>query len=206
LAVLSAYIKKDGPNVKLLFPLLMLEMPATRVSNELLSNLFFTFLKIGAILYGSGYVLFAYIDSEMVTTDMITRQQLTDAIAIGQFTPGPVFSSVTFIGYQAGGVAGAIVSTIAIFLPSFLFVALLNPLVAYLRRSPLFSAFIDAVNVASVSIIAAVCFQLGRNAIADWRTATIALISLIVLWFFKRLNSAWIIGGGAVAGYLLLLI
>ena len=124
------------------------------------AKLFWIFLKIGAILYGSGYVLFAFLDTELVATGLLTRQQLIDAIAIGQFTPGPVFSSVTFIGYQINDWTGAIVATVGIFLPSFVFVALLNPLVNKMRNSVLFGAFLDAVNVASVAIIVSVCWSM----------------------------------------------
>jgi chromate transporter len=165
-------------------------------------KLFFVFLKIGAILYGSGYVLFAYIESELVANGMLTHQQLTDAIAVGQFTPGPVFSSVTFIGYQINGVTGAIVSTIAIFLPAFLFVALLNPLVKKMRNSSAFSAFLDGVNMASVAVIISVCYVLGKDAITDWRSILIGVASLLLL-FTKKINSAFIILGAAVAGFLL---
>ena len=166
-------------------------------------NLFWLFLKIGAILYGSGYVLFAFLDTELVETGIIARAQLIDAIAVGQFTPGPVFSSVTFIGYQIGGTSGALVSTIAVFLPSFLFVALLNPLVKKMRHSVLFSAFLDAVNVASVAVIIAVCYAMGRDTITDWRTILIAVLSLIITFRVRKLNSAWIILGGSVLGYML---
>jgi chromate transporter len=169
-------------------------------------NLFWIFLKIGAILYGSGYVLFAFLDTELVSTGLLTRTQLIDAIAVGQFTPGPVFSSVTFIGYQINGVTGAIVSTIAIFLPSFVFVALLNPMVKKMRNSILFSAFLDAVNVASVAIIAAVCFDMGKDTITDWRTILIAVLSMVIAFGYKKLNSAFVVLGGSLIGYLLTLI
>ena len=170
------------------------------------AKLFLTFLKIGSILYGSGYVLFAFLDDELVTQGLLTRQQLIDAIAVGQFTPGPVFSSVTFIGYQINGLGGAIVSTIGIFLPSFLFVWLLNPLVPKMRKSKLFSAFPDAVNVASVAIIVFVCYQMGKDTIADWRTIAIAVASIVVTFAFKKVNSVFIVIGGSALGYLLMLI
>jgi chromate transporter len=182
-------------------------LQVTQVSMASLSNaqLFFIFLKIGAILYGSGYVLFAFLDAELVATGLLTRHQLMDAIAVGQFTPGPVFSSVTFIGYQISGWTGAVISTIAIFLPSFVFVALLNALVRKMRNSSLFSAFLDAVNVASVAIIAAICYQMGKESITDWRTILIALLSIALLMTFKKVNSALVVIGGAVMGYLLTL-
>lgn len=191
----------DGANG--IFPFL-LQINNTALLLDSASNLklFFVFLKIGAILYGSGYVLFAYIESEMVSKGILTHQQLTDAIAVGQFTPGPVFSSVTFIGYQINGTAGAIISTIAIFLPSFLFVALLNPLVKKMRNSPAFSAFLDGVNIASVAVIIAVCYVLAKDAVTDWRSVLIGVASLLLL-FTKKINSAFIILGAAVAGFLL---
>lgn len=169
-------------------------------------GLFLSFLKIGAILYGSGYVLFAFLDSEMVARGIISRQQLIDAIAVGQFTPGPVFSSVTFIGYQVNGLNGAIISTIGIFLPSFVFVALLNPLVSKMRGSKLFAAFLNAVNVASIALILVVCYQLGKDSINNWRGVLIAVISIATLFKFRKINSAFIVLGGSAAGYLLLLI
>jgi chromate transporter len=169
-------------------------------------SLFLSFLKIGAILYGSGYVLFAFLDAELVQKGIISHRQLIDAIAVAQFTPGPVFSSVTFIGYQVNGISGAVISTIGIFLPSFLFVALLNPLVIKMRGSKLFAAFLNAVNVASIALILVVCYQLGKDSLADWRGVVIALASGIILFRFKQINSAFIVAGGSIAGYLLLLI
>lgn len=166
-------------------------------------KLFLIFLKIGAILYGSGYVLFAFLDAELVSTGILSRHQLIDAIAVGQFTPGPVFSAVTFIGYPVNGFTGAVASTIAIFLPSFAFVALLNPLVKEMRNSTLFGAFLDAVNVASVAIILAVCLEMGKDSITDWRTILIATISIVLTFTYPKINSAWIVLGGAIAGYLL---
>lgn len=169
-------------------------------------NLFLIFLKIGAILYGSGYVLFAFLDEELVANGLLSRLTLMDAVAVGQFTPGPVFSSVTFIGYQINGWSGAVVSTLAIFLPSFLFVALLNPLVKKMRNSILFSGFLDAVNVASISIIIAICFQMGKDVMTDWRTILIALISLLLSFYYNKMNSAFIVVGGSLLGYVLTLL
>jgi len=169
-------------------------------------NLFLSFLKIGAILYGSGYVLFAFLDAELVTKGIISHQQLIDAIAVGQFTPGPVFSSVTFIGYQVNGVNGAIISTIGIFLPSFLFVAFLNPLVRKMRGSKLFSSFLNAVNVASIALIVFICYQLGRDSLVTWQEISIAVLSAFILFRFKQINSAFIVLGGSLMGYLLFLL
>ena len=166
-------------------------------------KIFLTFLKVGAILYGSGYVLFAFLDSELVANGWLTRQELIDAVAVGQFTPGPVLSTATFIGWQMNGISGALAATIGIFLPSFLFVLILNPLIPKMRQSKLISAFLDAVNVAAVALILAVCIEMGKETLTDWRTITLALASLITVFYFKKLNSAFIVLGGAIGGYLL---
>lgn len=179
------------------------QVPQTTLALASNWNLFLIFLKIGAILYGSGYVLFAFLDAELVSKGLLSRTELIDAIAVGQFTPGPVFSSVTFIGYQINGISGALVSTFAIFLPSFVFVALLNPLVKKLRNSKPFSVFLDAVNVASVAIIISICIQMGKDTITDWRTILIALLSILLAFSYKKINSAFIVIGGAFLGYLL---
>ncbi len=202
-----AVIRNSRVNsAKSFFPLFFLQF----FNNGLISSrnvgIFLTFLKIGAILYGSGYVLFAFLDTELVAKGIISRQQLIDAIAVGQFTPGPVFSSVTFIGYQINNFTGAIIATVGIFLPSFLFVALLNPLVRKMRNSILFSVFLDAVNVASIAIIAAICYQLGKDTISDWRTVLIATLSLVLTFGFKKVNNVLVVLGGSLAGYLLWLI
>ncbi len=193
-------------NFNSLFPFTFLQITNTTVLSATNSNLFWIFLKIGAILYGSGYVLFAFLDTELVSTGILSRQQLIDAIAVGQFTPGPVFSSVTFIGYQINGLSGAVVSTIAIFLPSFVFVALLNPLVKKMRNSKLFAAFLDAVNVASVAIIVSVCISMGKDTITDWRTIIIAVLSIAITFGFRKINSAFVVLGGSLIGYLLSII
>jgi chromate transporter len=194
--------KRDLQANKNLLPFAIL--PFTE-STSLVSNgsLFLIFLKVGAILYGSGYVLFAFLDSELVTTGILSRNQLIDAIAIGQFTPGPVFSSVTFIGYQINNWTGALLATLGIFLPSFLFVALLNPLVKIMRRSMLFSVFLDAVNVASVAIIIVICLEMGVETITDWKTICICLVSIGVAFWFKNINSSFIVIGGSILGYFL---
>jgi len=208
IALLLTYIRSNKSNttVKSVMPFAFLQITKPILISVTNANLFLIFLKIGAILYGSGYVLFAFLDSELVTTGILSRQQLIDAIAVGQFTPGPVFSSVTFIGYQINGLGGAVVSTIGIFLPSFIFVALLNPLVKKMRDSILFSSFLDAVNVASVAIIMAVCYQMGNDSITDWKTILIASTSFIVVFVFKKINSALIVLGGSFVGYLLALV
>ncbi len=203
-ALLLAYVKNNKQNnFNSFLPFSLLQTTSITILSATNASLFWIFLKIGAIIYGSGYVLFAFLDTELVSTGLLTRQQLIDAIAVGQFTPGPVFSSVTFIGYQINGLTGAIISTIAIFLPSFVFVALLNPIVKKMRNSKLFSAFLDAVNVASVAIIVAVCFALGKETITDWRTIFIAVLSIAVAFGYKKLNSAFVVLGGSLIGYLL---
>jgi chromate transporter len=203
LAILMAAVRRNK-RLNSFVPLALLQGPGLLQSLNV--KLFFTFLKIGSVLYGSGYVLFAFLENELVPQGLLTRQQLTDAIAVGQFTPGPVFSSVTFIGYQVNGFSGAVVSTIAVFLPSFLFVWLLNPLVPLMRKSPLFSAFLDAVNIASVAIIAYVCCQMAKESVADWKTILIGLSGMVVLFAFKKINSVFIVIGGSLAGYLLSLV
>lgn len=198
------YIRNQRINTLQNFiPVLFFQIGNNHLFSETNARLFWIFLKIGAVLYGSGYVLFAFLDTELVANGLLTRQQLIDAIAVGQFTPGPVFSSVTFIGYQINGLSGAVISTIAIFLPSFVLVALLNPLMEKMRNSKGLSASLDAVNIASVAIIIAVCFTMGKETIIDWKTISIALISAIVVFKFKIINSAFIVLGGALLGYLL---
>lgn len=201
-------IKNDSlsSSAKSFFPLALLQISKPTLVSVSNAKLFFIFLKVGAILYGSGYVLFAFLDTELVSTGMLSRQQLIDAIAIGQFTPGPVFSSVTFIGYQINGIGGAVVATIGIFLPSFLFVALLNPLVPKMRKSKPFSSFLDAVNVASIAVIIAVCYEMGKEVFFDWRSIVIAVTSIIITFGFPKINSAFIIIGGSFLGYLLTII
>lgn len=161
------------------------------------------FLKVGAILYGSGYVLFAFLDSELVGNGWLGRQELIDAVAVGQFTPGPVLSTATFIGWQMNGASGALAATLGIFLPSFLFVLILNPLLPKMRKSKLIRAFLDAVNVAAVALIIAVCITMGRDTLTDWRTIVIGILSVITVFVFKKVNSMLIVLGGALLGYTL---
>jgi len=168
-----------------------------------LTLLFFFFLKVGAVLYGSGYVLLAFIRADLVNRwHWLTESQLLDAIAVGQVTPGPVFTTATFIGYVLGGPKGAVVATVGIFLPAFVFVALSGPLVPRIRRSPMAGAFLDGVNAAAMSLMIVVTFQLGRAAIIDLPTSALAVISGVLLFGFK-LNSAWLVIGGGIAGWLL---
>jgi chromate transporter len=164
--------------------------------------LFLFFLKIGSVLYGSGYVLLAFLKDGLVAhSHWLTNAQLLDATAVGQFTPGPVFTTATFIGYLLGGPVGAIVATVGIFLPSFVFVALSGPLVPRLRRSQLLAAFLDAVNVAALALMVAVTIELGRAALVDWITIAFALLSAVLLLRF-RMNSALLILSAAALGML----
>lgn len=165
-----------------------------------LTTLFLIFLKIGAVLYGSGYVLLAFLRGDFVERlGWLTDQQLLDAIAIGQFTPGPVFTTATFIGYLLGGFPGAVLATIGIFLPSFIFVAACNPCIPMIRRSPWASGLLDGVNVAALGLMAAVAIELGRAAIVDGLTIGIGLVAGILLIRFK-VNSVWLLAGGSAVG------
>ena len=165
-----------------------------------LSALFLAFVKIGLVLFGSGYLLLAFLRADFVEArHWLTEAQLLDAVAAGQVTPGPVFSTATFIGYLLGGVPGAAVATLAVFLPSFAFVAVSGPFIPRLRRSATVGAFLDGLNVGAVALMAVVSWQLGRTAIVDVPTALLGLISAVALIRFQ-LNSLWLIVAGAVVG------
>ena len=165
-----------------------------------LARLFFSFLKVGSVVFGSGYVLLAFLRAEFVEhLRWLTEKQLIDAVTVGQFTPGPVFTTATFIGYVLGGVPGAVCATLGIFLPGFLLVAVSGPLLPKIRQSPLAGAVLDGVVAGSLALMAVVTWQLGRAAIVDWRSLLICLASLIALWRY-RINSVWLIGAAAVAG------
>jgi chromate transporter len=168
-----------------------------------LGTMFLLFVKIGAVLFGSGYVLIAFLQADFVDRlHWLTRGQLLDAVAVGQFTPGPVFCTATFIGYLLGSSTGAIVATIGIFLPAFVFVAISGPLLPRLRWSPLAGAFLDGVNAASLALMIAVTWELGREAIVDLITVTLAVLGAVGLIRF-RLNSAWLVLAGGLVGALL---
>jgi chromate transporter len=165
-----------------------------------LAALFFVFLKIGAILFGGGYVLVALIRSNLVTRlGWISERQLLDAVAMGQVTPGPLSTTATFIGYLLAGFPGAAIATVAIFLPAFFLVAISGPLVPRLRGSPLAGAILDGVNVAALALIAVVAWQLFRLAIVDWTTLVLAGLSILLLVRY-RVNSVWLVLGGAIIG------
>ena len=164
--------------------------------------LFLTFLKIGAVLYGGGYVLLAFLRADLVVRyAWLSDQQLLDAVAIGQVTPGPLFTTATFIGFVLAGVPGALLATLGIFLPSFVFVAVSSPLIPRLRSSPWAGSFLDGVNAAALGLMAAVTWQLGRASIVDPLSGVIALAALGLLLRFK-INSTWLILGGALIGLL----
>lgn len=165
-----------------------------------LTALFLVFMKIGAILFGGGYVLVALIRSNLVThLGWISERQLLDAIAMGQVTPGPLSTTATFIGYLLGGFPGAVIATVAIFLPAFFFVAISGPMVPRLRQSPLAGAVLDGVNVAAMALIAVVTWQLFRAAVVDWSTLVLAVLSFFLLIRY-RVNSVWLVLGGAIFG------
>ncbi len=165
-----------------------------------LFNLTTFFLKVGSILFGSGYVLLAFLRADLVQRwGWLTDRQLIDAIAVGQFTPGPVFTTATFIGYLVAGVPGALLATFGIFFPSFVFVAASTPLIPRLRRSAWAASFLDGINVASLGLMAAVTWHLGRAGIQDSITAGLGLVAVTLVFLF-RLNSAWLVLGGALIG------
>ena len=161
------------------------------------------FLKVGAVLYGSGYVLIAFLEGGLVQTyGWLTEQQLLDAVAIGQFTPGPVLTTATFIGVFLGGWQGGLIATLAIFLPSFVFVSILNPLIPRLRKSMLMGSFLDAVNVSAVALMLVVTIRLGVSVLTGWPPAVIFLLAAVASLRFK-VNAVWLVAGGAVLGLLL---
>jgi len=165
-----------------------------------LGRLFLSFLKIGSVVFGSGYVLLAFLQTEFVQRlHWLTNQQLLDAVAVGQFTPGPLFTTATFIGYLVAGWSGAIVATVAIFLPGFILVAISGPLIPRLRRSALVAAALDGVVAGSLALMAVVAWQLGKTSIVDWTTLVLFGVSLIVLLRFQ-VNSAWLIAAAAIVG------
>ena len=193
---------RASPSAMLFVPLLKVSLSALSVGAIPFSQLtlFLTMLKIGSVIYGSGYVLLAFFQSEFVVRlGWLTQQQLLDAIAVGQITPGPVASRATFIGYLMGGLPSALLATLAFFLPSFFFVALLSRILPWLRKSWWSGAFLDGVNVASLGLMLGVTWQLGRAGVVDWFTI---LLTGTALWlvFRSKVNSAWLILGGGLLG------
>jgi chromate transporter len=165
-------------------------------------SLFLFFLKVGSVLYGSGYVLLAFLQSDLVANwHWLTQNQLLDAIAVGQMTPGPLFTTATFVGYFLGGFSGAFWATVGIFLPAFIFVALSEPIILRIRRSAVASSFLDGVVVTSLSLMAVVTYQISRAALVDAVSLVLLGVSMLLLICY-RVNSAWLVLGGAVVGFL----
>jgi len=180
----------------------VLALPAAAVIPVNLPELFTVFAKAGAFLFGSGYVLVAFLRADLVERlHWLSEQQLLDAISVGQFTPGPVFTTATFIGYTLAGTPGAVVATVAIFVPAFVYVAISGPVVPRLRASALASGALDGVNVASLALMAVVTWHIARAAVIDPTSAALAAASLgLLAW---RINPAWLIAAGAVVGLLM---
>jgi chromate transporter len=195
-------LKSSPPSAGLLVPIGGLGLLAQSSIPFTLPTLFLTFLKIGSVLYGSGYVLLAFLRADFVVRfGWLTDHQLLDAIAIGQITPGPVFTTATFIGYILAGIPGALLATLGIFLPSFIFVAISNPLIPKIRSSIWAGALLDGVNVASLGLMAAVTWMLTRSSLTDIFTVLLAIVCFVLLFRFK-VNSTWLIGAGALIGLL----
>lgn len=190
-------------------PLLVVQATTAGLTKIGALKVFWIFLKVGAILYGSGYVLFAFLDGELVANELLTRTELMDAIAVGQFTPGPVLSTATFIGYQLAGFWGAVAATVGIFLPSFVFVLILNPIIPKLRKSLFLSSFLDAVNIAAVAIMIKVLFEMAFESVVtyspdmifDWKSTTILVLSLIFTFGLKKSNAMITVLMGSLIGW-----
>lgn len=200
------FLKNKKGTVNSFLPLLA-STSSVNISVLALSKLtsvkvFLIFLKVGAILYGSGYVLFAYLDAELVANGLLTRAELVDAIAVGQFTPGPVLSTATFIGYQLTGFWGALMATLGIFLPSFLFVLFLKPLIPKMQKSTILRSFLDCVNIAAVAVMLGVLIKMGQTVLVNWQATLILLLSIIVVFKFKKISVMWVVFGGALLGFI----
>jgi len=179
---------------------IVLLAPPTIAVHDRLGEIFLLFLKVGALLFGSGYVLFAFLQRDLVEArHWLTESQLLDAIAVGQLTPGPLFTTATFVGEVLAGPAGAVVATVGIFLPSFVLVAAISPVITRLRRSPITSAALDGLNVAAVALMAGVALRLSRDAVVDVPTFVLLALAGAVLWRWKG-NPAWLMAAGALAG------
>ena len=196
--------KRDLPAAlpwKVATPVAAAALAGAAVAPFSLTALFLFFLKVGSVLFGSGYVLLAFLRADLVERwHWLTNAQLLDAIAVGQFTPGPVFCTATFIGYLLGRTPGAVLATVGIFLPAFVFVALSGLVLPRLRRSKLTGGFLDGLNAASLALMATVSWELARTALVDWRTLLVAAAG--VLGLALRINSAWLVLGGGLAGYM----
>src|SRR5215217_3402414 len=181
------------------FGLPLLELLTLPTASTGLVGLFLSFLKIGTVLFGSGYVLLAFLRSEFVVPGLLTDQELLDAVAVGQVTPGPVFTTATFVGYLLAGVPGALLATVGIFLPAFVFVAITGPLIPRLRESPILAGLLDGANVVSLALMAGVTWQLGRASVFEPIPALVALVSLVLL-FRTEINPVWLVIGGGFIG------
>jgi chromate transporter len=202
LCVLAVRQRREFPQRLNGFPLLAIIPGSVIVEPFSLLGLFLTFLKIGGVLYGGGYVLLAFLRADFVDRlGWLTDKQLLDAVAVGQFTPGPVFTTATFVGYLTGGWLGAILATIGIFLPSLLYVGLLAPYVDQLRKRSWTSDLLDGVNVAALALMAGVGWELARSAVFDLFTAVVSFICVVLLLRFK-VNSAWLLAGAGAVGIL----
>ena len=200
LAVAVGRARRAPGGLAQVMPALPLAAGATAATAVSASGLFWVFLKIGSVLFGSGYVLLAFLRADLVQRlHWLTEGQLIDAVAAGQVTPGPVFTTATFIGYVLAGPRGALAATAGIFLPAFVFVAASGPLVPRLRASKTAGAFLDGVNVASLALMAVVTAELGRAAIVDAPTVVLAAVAALLLLRFKT-SSTWLVLGGAAVG------
>ena len=200
----TAYFSiKNRSQVNSISPILLTLFGTSSLSLSKITTLsvFLSFFKIGAILYGSGYVLFAYLDAEFVETGIMTRTALLDAIAIGQFTPGPVLSTATFVGFQLNGFWGAIAATTGIFLPSFLLVLLLNPLIPKMKKSITLKTFLNLMSVGAVALMVAVIIKTGTTSLLDIKSASIFIISLVLAFTVKKVNAMHLVLLGSILGY-----
>jgi chromate transporter len=194
------WLRRGGPHALTLAPLALGEPRFPDPTGGQLLQLFLTFLKIGAVLYGSGYVLLAFLRGEFVERlGWITQTQLLDAVSIGQVTPGPVFTTATFIGYTVAGIPGALLATLGIFLPSFVLVGLLTRIVDRIRDRAWSAAFLDGINATALALMAGVTAQLARTALVDPLTIGLAALALLLQWRTK-LNTAWFIAAAAAVG------
>lgn len=198
---LLAILWERGNLNLIIFPFLSQPFFGLEIPSKLL-EMFFVFLKIGSILFGGGYVLLAFLQADFVDhRHWISQSQLLDAAAVGQLTPGPIFTSATFVGYLIAGNQGAFLATLGIFLPAFFFVAISGPLIPVLRKSKMMSSFLDGVNVASIALMVVVAWHLAKGCLVDGITVAMAAVSLLMLFLF-RVNPAWLVLTAGVLGSL----
>jgi chromate transporter len=203
LAVLAGIASFYVPEIMAILLAGLLALSGRRKKFSVTPEIFFVFLKIGSVLFGSGYVLLAFLKDEFIEQrGWLSHTQLLDAVSVGQLTPGPVFTTATFIGYLIEGYPGAIVATLGIFLPSFFFVAISAPYIPRLRSSENFSRFLDGVVAGSFALMTIVTFTLGKSAFVNWETSLVGIAALGILWRFPKINSAWLILLGGSLGYI----